>query len=217
MSNTIKTIGIIGAGKVSIVLAQLAIKAGYNVLISGSGDPQKIALTISVLVPGAKALTSAEVAKRSDVIILAIPLGRYKELPKEELSGKLVIDAMNYWWEIDGDRPDLTGSDISSSEAVQGFLTGSRVVKAFNHVGYHDLHNETRPKGAPDRKGVAIAGDTPDDTKVVAAIVNALGFDPLVIGNLAEGRKLQPGGAVFGAHVNAETLKQMIDNFVIIE
>ena len=217
MNDPIRSIGIIGAGKVSIVLAQLAIKAGYEVLIAGSGDPSKIALTVSVLVPGAEALTSAEVAKQADLIILAIPLGRYKELPREELKGKLVIDSMNYWWEIDGDRPDLTSANISSSEVVQQFLSGARIVKAFNHIGYHDLHNETRPFGAPDRKGVAIAGDDPQDVNSVAEVVNSLGFDPLIIGNLSEGKKLQPGGAVFGAHVNAETLKQMIDNFVMME
>lgn len=217
MTHDIETIGIIGAGKVGIVLAQLAIKAGYKVLIAGSGSADKIRLTVSVLARGAKALTSAEVAEKADVIILSIPLGRYKELPKEELKGKVVIDSMNYWWEIDGERPDLTNADISSSEVVQNYLKDSRVVKAFNHIGYHDLDNETRPTGAPDRKAVAIAADDEQYVAVVAKIVNDLGFDPVVIGKLADGRVLQPGGPVFGEHVNTDKLKQMIENFDIIK
>ena len=204
------SVGIIGAGKVSIVLAQLAAKAGYDVYIAGSGAPDKIALTVSVLVPGAVALTSEEVAQKADLIILAIPLGRYKELPKDALKGKLVIDAMNYWWEIDGDRPDLINPNMSSSEVVQAFLSESRVVKAFSHIGYHDLYDETRPEGSPERKAVAIAGDKPEDTKTVAGFVNDLGFDPVIVGTLADGIKLQPGGAVFGAHVTAAALQKMI-------
>ena len=212
MNGKVQTIGIIGAGKVSIVLAQLAIKAGYKVLVAGSGYPEKIALTVSVLVPGAVALTSAEVANQADLVILAIPLGRYKQLPKDHLKGKLVIDAMNYWWEIDGDRPDLTNPETSSSEVVQHFLNESRIVKAFNHIGYHDLHNETRPEGSPERKGVAIAGDNANDIASVVDLVNALGFDPLIIGPISEGKKLQPGGPIFGAHVNTKKLQRMIEH-----
>ncbi len=205
-----KSIGIIGAGKVGIVLAQLALKAGYEVYIAGSGDARKIALTISVLVPGAVALSSEEVVRKADVVILAIPLGTYKELPKNSLSGKIAIDAMNYWWEVDGERPDLTDSSISTSESVQSFLKESRVVKAFNHIGYHDLYDETRPAGTPGRKAVAIAGDNPSDIEVVTEIVDKFGFDPVYIGSLHDGKKLQPGSPVFGAHVNAEELKGMI-------
>ena len=215
MSNTVNSIGIIGAGKVGIVLAQLAIKAGYTIYIAGSGDPQKIALTISVLVPGAIAMTSKEVAVNADLVILAIPLGRYKELPKEALKDKVVIDAMNFWWEIDGERPDLTDPKVSSSEVVQQFLSDSKVIKAFNHIGYHDLLDEARPEGSQGRKAIAIAGDDRVDLDIVAATVNSLGFDPVVIGALSEGIKLQPGSPVFGAHINEDTLRETISTLRI--
>lgn len=213
MPETVKTIGIIGAGKVGIVLAQLAIKAGYTVYIAGSSDPKKIALTISALVPGARAVSSIEAAEMADCIIAAIPLGKYKNLPREALKGKLVIDAMNYWWEVDGDRPDLTHLKTSSSEIVQEYLSESRVVKAFNHIGYHDLHDENRPEGAHDRKAIAIAGNNQDDLNNVAMVVNMFGFDPVLIGGLSEGIKLQPGSTIFGAHVDAEELKNQVKHF----
>lgn len=95
---TVKNVGILGAGKVGIVLAELALAAGYDVRISGSGKVSKIELTIQTLVPGAIAAENQDVIANSELIILALPLSRYRQIPATALDGKLVIDAMNYWW-----------------------------------------------------------------------------------------------------------------------
>lgn len=208
----VKSIGILGAGKVGIVLAQLALKAGYIVYVAGSGNANKIALTIKVLTPGAIAMTAAEVARSADVVILALPLSKYRSIPKAELKGKLIIDAMNYWWEVDGAKRSLIDPYASSSEAVQAFLKESRVVKAFSHMGYHDLHDEARIVGSPNRKSIAVAGDNAVDIAIVAELINNFGFDPVSAGKLAAGAQLEPGSDAFGANLEAKKLAEMIKN-----
>ena len=210
MAHPVKTIGILGAGKVGVVLAQLALKAGYDVYLSGSGDPQKIALTTRILAPGAHAVSNREAAQKGDIVILAVPLSKYASLPKEALKNKLVIDATNHWYEVDGPRADTIPESSSSSEHLQEYLTGSRLIKALSHMGYHELHDGPRSRGEKSRKAIALAGNNQPDKRSVAAFIDSIGFDPLDIGELHKGKLLEPGNPAFGANVTAEELKRLI-------
>lgn len=205
-------IAIIGAGKLGITLAQLARQAGHSVFIAGSRSAAKIELTVRILAPGAVATTVSDTIHHSDIVILALPLHKYHTLPVHALAGKLVIDAMNYWWEVDGSREDIVPSTLSTSEAVQAFLPISRVVKALSHMGYHHLHDEPMPKGTAHRKAIAIAANRRDDARQVAEFIDTLGFDPVIIGDLASGRFLEPGHPAFGANTTAAKLSELATN-----
>ena len=78
-------------------------------------------------------------------------------------------------------------------------LPGSTVVKALNHIGYHELEDRARPAGDPDRRAAGVASDDPAAAATIARVVDRIGYDPVRLGSLRAGRALQPGGPVFGA------------------
>lgn len=204
-------IAIIGAGKLGVTLAQRSIKAGYTTYVAGSGDPKKIALSLRILAPGAHATTTEQAMQRADIIILAIPLHKYRTLPKQPAAGKIIIDAMNYWWEVDGEDSHLADLTASTSELVQEYFSDSSVVKAFSHIGYHHLHDEAKSKGANARIGMVVASDTQKDASLVAKVVDDLGYEPVVIHPLSSGKCLEPGTPLFGAHVGADKISEILN------
>ncbi len=130
-------------------------------------------------------------------MVLAIPLHRFLDVDPGLLHGKLVVDAMNYWPASDGVLKAF--EDGGSSEIVARRLAGSTVVKALNHIGYHELEDRARPAGTADRQAAGVAGDAAAAVATIAGLVNRIGYDPVRVGSLRAGRVLQPGGPVFGA------------------
>jgi 8-hydroxy-5-deazaflavin:NADPH oxidoreductase len=190
-------LAVLGAGHVGPVIARLAVKAGYPVAIATSGDPEEIALITELVIPGAQPRWAADAVADADIVVLAIPLHRFGDVDPALLGGKLVVDAMNYWPASDG----VLGAfeDGGSSEIVARRLAGSAVVKALNHIGYHELEDRARPAGAPDRRAAGVAADDPAAVAAIAGLVDRIGYDPVRLASLRAGRVLQPGGPVFGA------------------
>lgn len=201
-------IAVLGAGHVGPAIARVAIDAGYPVTIAASGDPGKIALITQVLVPGAEPRWAADAVKDADLVVLAIPLHKFATFDPALVAGKVVIDTMNYWPPVDGVQDLFEDHRYGSSEIVQRRLTGSTVVKTFNHLGYHELEADRRPPGSPDRRALGVAGDNPYAVATVADLVERIGYDAVRLDSLSAGRILEPGGPVFGTSMPRATLEE---------
>jgi len=211
-SQALPSLGVIGAGRIGCAIAALGRAAGMDVSVAASRPPAQIRAEVEAAAPGAHAV-SVEQAARATIVLLAIPISRHHLLPADVLSGALVVDAMNYWWELDGARPDLADPTTSTSQTVQAHFAGARVVKALGHVSGYALEELARPAGATDRIAMAIAGDDATDVEAVGHLIDALGFEPVAAGTLAQGVRFEPGTELFGADADATEAREMLERF----
>jgi predicted dinucleotide-binding enzyme len=214
LPSSVRRIAVLGAGHVGPVIARMALDAGFEVAIAASGSPENLELITQVVMPGVEARWAADAVAMADIVVLSIPLHRFPALDPGLLSGKLVVDAMNYWAPADGAVPMFQGHELSSSEIVQGRLTRSTVIKSLNQIAYQDLEDGRRPAGSPDRHAIGVAGDDPDAEKLVGEVIDRMGYDAVLLGSLSAGRVLQPGGPVFGAVLTRSEFERAIHTTV---
>lgn len=186
------TLGLIGSGMIGSSVARLAVAAGVDVVLSNSRDPQTLAELVADLGVRARAGTPAEAARAADLVVAAIPLKAYRQLPADALAGKTVLDTTNYYPERDGHLTELDTGRLTSSALIQRHLTNSYVVKAFNNITPHQLVTLARPPGAPDRSALPIAGDDAKAKTEATRLLNALGYDAVDVGTLDESWRSEP-------------------------
>ncbi|GAA4384405.1 NAD(P)-binding domain-containing protein [Brevibacterium sp. NPDC049920] len=197
MKTTATTIGIVGVGKLGTALGRLVIDAGCELVLAGRPGQPMLDLIVSSLLPEAQLVDFAELAARADITILAVPRPALAGLDLAALRG-IVIDATNAWEATDGiAAPAGAEPQLSGTCWLAGDLLHLAVVRTLNHAAYTDLAADARPAGAPGRRALGVAGDDPAALEAVAALVDRLGFDPVVLGP-DRAHLLDVDGPVFG-------------------
>jgi predicted dinucleotide-binding enzyme len=191
------TIGFIGSGNIGGTVAQLAVDAGYDVVLSNSRGPETLSGLVDKLGSHARAASANEAAEAGDIVVLTIPLGKVDQVDPAPLVGKVVIDTCNYYPERDGDIAALDDKQTTTSGLVQQHLPQSHVVKAFNNIYFSHLGSMHRPAGAPDRSTLMIAGDDADAKKTATEFIESLGYDVYDTGSLADSWRFQRDQAAY--------------------
>jgi len=196
------TIGIIGSGHIGSTVASLAIDAGYDVVLSNSRGPATLADLVERLGPKARAAAATDAAAAADIAVVSIPLRAYESVPVEPLAGKVVIDTNNYYPQRDGRIAALDEHRTTSAGLLQAHLPTSKVVKAFNHIESGQLAAHGRPAGAAGRRALAVAGDDPEAKTTVSDFLDAIGYDAVDVGLLADSWRIEPGTPGYGPELD---------------
>lgn len=206
-------IGIIGAGNVGSTLGKLLVRAGHEVTLSHRGAPDELAELVAQLGGRARAATVDEAARDAEVTLLAIPFGRFQELSPAAFARNVVVDATNYYPDRDGDFPEIDDGGVTSSELIARYLVEARLVKAFNNLPMSVLEERARPPGAPDRLALPVSSDFPEARRMAMRLVDEVGYDPIDLGGLVDGGRLQQqGGPLFLRALDSEALLAAIDS-----
>lgn len=201
-------IGIIGAGHIGATLAGHFVRLGHDVAVSNSRDPATLGGLVDELGGRAKAVAAADAVEFGDVVVVSVPFGRYRDLPTAGVAGKVVVDTNNYYPQRDGHFEELDSDRTTSSELLQERLEGARVVKAFNAMQWERLRDLGRTSGDAGRIGIPISGDDEEAKRIVAELIDEMGFDAVDAGTLAKGgRKHQPGSPVYAADLPTDELR----------
>jgi predicted dinucleotide-binding enzyme len=202
------TIGLIGAGHIGSQVARLAVRNGYDVVISNSRGPETLSELVLELGPRARAGTAVDAAKAGDVVVVTVPLKNYGAVPVEPLVGKVVIDTNNYYPQRDGNIPELDDESTTTSELLQAHLPKSKVVKGFNHIYAAQLTTDGKPANTPDRRALVIAGDDAQAKATVTGLLDQFGFDTVDAGPLKEGWRIQRDTPGYGPRRTAVELRR---------
>jgi predicted dinucleotide-binding enzyme len=202
-------IGTIGAGNIGGTIGGLWVKSGHPVFFS-SRHPEELKDLVAGLGTLAQAGPVDQAIAFGDVIFIAVPYGAIPQIGRnygKSLAGKVMLDANNAVARRDGsiaNEVERNGIGVTS----QKYLPGARVVRAFNTLSYRIFASEAN-RPAP-RLAVPIAGGDQEAVQVAAGLVREAGFDPVVVGKLADAPRFQRGGPGYGQNVSAAELKRKL-------
>ncbi|WP_079431689.1 NADPH-dependent F420 reductase [Streptomyces katrae] len=158
-----------GTGDQGRGLAYRLARAGQKVII-GSRAADRAETAARELGLGVEGADNAECARRSDIVIIAVPWeGHAKTLEalREDLAGKLVVDCVN---PLGFDKQGAYALQVEEGSAAQqaaALLPNSRVTAAFHHLSAVLLQDTSVEEIDTD---VMVLGDSRADTDLVQAL-----------------------------------------------
>ncbi|MFG3245678.1 NADPH-dependent F420 reductase [Streptomyces sp. NPDC048187] len=162
-----------GTGPQGKGLAYRLAKAGQKVIV-GSRAAERAEAAAEEIGHGVEGADNAETARRSDVVIVAVPWdghGKTLESLRAELSGKLVVDCVNPLGFDKKGAYALKPEEGSAAEQAAALLPDSRVAAAFHHLSAVLLQDPEIDEIDTD---VMVLGEERADVEIVQALAGRI-------------------------------------------
>ncbi|MCC8340045.1 NADPH-dependent F420 reductase [Streptomyces sp. R1] len=162
-----------GTGPQGKGLAYRLAKAGQKVVV-GSRAAERAEAAAEEIGYGVEGADNAETARRSDVVIVAVPWdGHAKTLEslRAELAGKLVVDCVNPLGFDKKGAYALKPDEGSAAEQAAALLPDSRVAAAFHHLSAVLLQD---PEVDEIDTDVMVLGEARADVEIVQALAGRI-------------------------------------------
>ena len=198
-------IGIVGTGHIGKILVQRLSAAEHQIKVANSRGPETI--ESEILSDGAQAVSTAEVVKDVETLILSIPLNRIPEIVQLLASvpdDTVVIDTSNYYPARDNKIESIEAGKVESVWVSEQL--GRPIAKAWNAIGSDSLAKKGKPAGSPNRIAIPVAADREHDREVAMRLVEETGLDAVYSGSIADSWRQQPGAPAYGTDLTRDEI-----------
>ena len=180
-----------GTGPQGKGLAYPLARAGQKVII-GSRSADRARAAADELGHGVEGADNAEAARRSDIVIVAVPWDGHGDTLKSlaaDLAGKLVVDCVNPLGFDKKGAYALKPEEGSAAEQAAALLPDSRVAAAFHHLSAVLLQD---PEIEQIDTDVMVLGEERADVEIVQALAGRIpGMRGIFAGRLRNSHQVE--------------------------
>jgi 8-hydroxy-5-deazaflavin:NADPH oxidoreductase len=190
-------VGVIGAGRIGGNAARQAVKAGHEVMLSFSREPERLEALARDLGSAASVGTPGEAAEFAELVIFAVPWDLIDEAIEQAggLAGKIVVDTTNQYGQVSLPAPGQTAAQFNAARMPDAGYT-----KSFNTLT-SGFQEEVADREGDERVVQWICGDDEDAKATLAGLIEEMGYVPIDLGGTAGCEVMEAPrreGAVYG-------------------
>lgn len=217
------SVGILGAGRAGTALARAIARiphlhpgtAAPRVLMAGTRRPSAVQRHLTIHAPQATAVAVEDLAADTVLTVVAVPREDLDDVDPTLLAGPgtlAVVDMTNTWgeepvpdWLAPAAPHDATPGTVRIAAHWAAAGLAVPVVRAFSEVSHTVLDTAGRAQGP--WRALGVGADAPGEGRdAVAALVAAMGFEPVEYAPLARAVGVEPGTRAFARECTAAEL-----------